>query len=450
MKKRFADATTMPIDSGLRSELTRDRSRPDRAEVLAERLAGEMADAWREGARPRAEEFLARHPDLGDSPQSATRLIYEEICLREGLGQAAPWDEMRERFPQWTSEIEILLDCHHLMAPSLAVPQFPAVGETLGDYRLLAELGRGMLGCVYLAVQSSLGDRPVVLKLTRRSGGEHLSMARLQHPNIMPLYAVHDLPARGLRALCMPYLGGATLARIFEMMAGQSPGTRTGEGLLQTLDRVRTDLVALPAWSSTRQFLLGTSYTRAICWIGACLAEALHCAHERGLLHLDLKPSNVLIADDGQPLLLDFHLAQGAIVPGGPRPDRLGGTRGYMSPEQEQAMTALGQGQRVRAAVDRRSDVYSLGVMLQEALSGSPPVDDGPTLGALPASNPQVTTGLADILARSLARDPQRRYPDALALAVDLRRHLEHLPLQGVPNRSLAERCLKWWRRHAF
>src|SRR5438445_57314 len=82
----------------------------------------------------------------------------------------------------------------------------------------LAELGRGIRGRVFLAVQSSLGDRPVVLKVTRRSGGEHLSMARLQHPHVMPLYAVHDFPGLDLRALCMPYLGGATLARVFEMM----------------------------------------------------------------------------------------------------------------------------------------------------------------------------------------------------------------------------------------
>lgn len=447
MENRAPNSTAWPRE-GPKSEGLARRARLERVEGLAERLAGELAAAWKAGARPLAEEFLTRHPELVQRPEAAARLIYEEVCQREGLGQEAPWQQVMDRFPQWRRELEMLLDCHEMLVPELTGPEFPEPGAVLGEYRLLAEIGRGMLGCVFLAVQGSLGDRPVVLKVTRRAGGEHLSMARLQHPNIMPLYAVHDFPAENLRALCMPYLGGATLGQIFEMMHGQPPGERTGEGLLRVLDRVRTDMVALPAWSSTRQFLAGATYTRAICWIGACLAEALHYAHDRGLLHLDLKPSNVLLADDGQPLLLDFHLAQGEIRPDGAAPERLGGTLGYMSPEQEAAMSALRDGRELPAPVDGRSDVYSLGVVLYEALVGAPPWEARHALEDLPRTNPHVTTGLADVLARALAPDPSARYPNAAALANDLRRHLEHLPLQGVPNRSLVERWRKWWQRH--
>jgi serine/threonine protein kinase len=447
MENRAPNSTAWPR-KGPQSEGVSRRARPDRAEALAERLAGELAAAWRAGERPLVEDYLARHPELAQRPEAAARLIYEEVCLRESLGQEASWQQVMDRFPQWRCELEMLLDCHELLGQEIAGPEFPRPGAVLGDYRLLAEIGRGMLGCVFLAIQHSLGDRPVVLKVTRRAGGEHLSMARLQHPNIMPLYAVHDFPAENLRALCMPYLGGATLGQIFEMMQGQPTGERTGEGLLRVLDQVRTDLVALPAWSSTRQFLAGATYTRAICWIGACLAEALHYAHDRGLLHLDLKPSNVLLADDGQPLLLDFHLAQGAIRPDGAEPERLGGTIGYMSPEQEAAMSALRDGRALSAPVDGRSDVYSLGVVLYEALVGAPPWEARLPLDDLPRTNPHVTTGLADILARALAVDLGTRYPNAAALANDLRRHLEHLPLQGVPNRSFVERWWKWWRRH--
>src|SRR5262249_16644716 len=120
-----------------------------------------------------------------------------------------------------------------------------------------------------------------------------------------------------------------------------------------------------------RQILAQMPYTRAICWIGSCLADALEYAHERGLVHLDLKPSNVLLAADGQPMLLDFHLAQERSHPDGPAPTGLGGTPAYMSPEQKAAIAALRERRAVRTPVDGRSDIYSLGVLLHEALGGS-------------------------------------------------------------------------------
>src|SRR5205814_3377830 len=101
------------------------------------------------------------------------------------------------------------------------------------------ELGRGALGRVFLASQLSLGDRPVVLKLTPGEAREHLSLARLQHTHIVPLYSVHDHPDRGLRALCMPYFGGATLAQLLEALRPQPPAGRTGKHLLDALDRAQ-------------------------------------------------------------------------------------------------------------------------------------------------------------------------------------------------------------------
>ena len=103
-------------------------------------------------------------------------------------------------------------------------------------------------------------------------------------------------------------------------------------------------------------------------WIASCLADALHYSHARGLVHMDIKPSNVLITMDGQPMLLDFHLARGPILAGERGAVRLGGTPGWMSPEQEQAMTAIREGRPVPLAVDGRSDIFALGLLLGEAI----------------------------------------------------------------------------------
>lgn len=423
------------------------RPRIVRRDELAERLAGELAAAWREGKRPRAEDFLARHADVGDSPDSAARIIYEEVCMREWLGIEVETTELAARFPLWKNELKALMDCHRLFHPKSAVSGLPQVGDTLGDYRLEAVLGRGMRGCVFVARQQTLADRPVVLKVTRRRGWEHLSLARLQHPHVVPLYAVHDFAELDLRALCMPYLGGATLDQVLAKIEDFHPAKRRGADVLEVLDRVRTELIASPAWSGTRQLLAGATYDRAVCWLGACLAEALHYAHVRGLLHLDIKPSNILLADDGQPMLLDFHLARGPLFPGGDRPEALGGTRGYMSPEQGLAMIALGEGREVPAIVDGRSDVYSLGVVLFEALAGFPPPFTEGIAACLLRGNPRVGAGLAAVVAKCLAHDPLDRYTDAAALAADLRRLLGYLPLQGVPRCRLSLRWLSSWRR---
>jgi serine/threonine protein kinase len=432
------------VGRGSASGVDSEETERDRLDALAERLAEAMADSWREGERPLAEEFLERHPEVAEHPRAAARLIYEELCLREGEGEPIS-SEIVGRFPQWRNELEMLLDCHYLVRGERPGERFPEVGQTLGDYRLLAELGRGTRGRVFLAAQRTLADRPVVLKVTRRSGGEHLSMARLQHPNIMPLYAMHDLPDAELRVLCMPYLGGTSLEQVFALMSAEHPSRRTGAGLVGVLDRVRTDLVALPSWSTAREFLAGATYTRTICWIGACLAEALHYAHARGLLHLDLKPSNVLLADDGQPMLLDFHLAQAPLSPDSAGPARLGGTQGYMSPEQEAALTAFRSGRALATAVDGRSDVYSLGVLLFEALIGSPPMGiDSPVL-LVSRADAHVGKRLVSILNRSLERDPNARYPNAAALAEDLRGVLEHVPTASVADRTFTKRLLGWW-----
>jgi tetratricopeptide (TPR) repeat protein len=406
---------------------------------LVEGLAQEMGRRWRAGERPLAEEFLDRHPRLWQEPEAALELICEEIYLRLEIGEEAPAAELASRFPRWQRQVQALLDCHLALAPQLAGPNFPGVGETLGGFALRAELGRGAQARVFLATQPALADRAVVLKLGPCSGEEHLALARLQHTHIAPLYSAHDFPARRLRGLCLPYFGGLTLAALQEALGGQPPPQRSGQAVLDAL-RAAEAAAPLPVTvgGPACRFLARASYVQAACWLAACLADALQYAHERGLVHLDIKPGNVLLAADGQPMLLDFHLAREPLPQGAPAPGWLGGTPGYMAPEQQSALRAVRAGQPVPTAVDGRADVYALGMLLTELLTGQRSV------GAIRRVNPQVTPGLADLLARCLEADPDRRYATTAALAADLRRHLADLPLRGVRNRSLAERWRKW------
>jgi serine/threonine protein kinase/tetratricopeptide (TPR) repeat protein len=409
-----------------------------------------MARRWQEGERPRTEEFLERHPELREQPEAAIQLICEEICLREDHGEAIAPSEMYRRFPQWRPQLEVVLDCHRLFRPA-PPPRFPSVGETFADFPLVAELGRGGQGRVFLAVQPALADRPVVLKVTPCDGHEHLSLARLQHTHIVPLFSAQEEPIRNLRVLCMPYFGGTSLDQLLDALRTKPPAERSGRDLLEALDRRQASLpIAQPSKGPVRELLTVADYVETLCWIGMRLADALEYAHERGLVHLDLKPSNVLLAADAQPMLLDFHLARAPLRPDEAEPEWLGGTPDYMSPEQRDAVEAVRDNLPLHRAVDARSDIYSLGLLLFEALAGRLPESGGNVADQLRQLNPAVSVGLADVLARCLERDPARRYARAADLAVDLRNHLGNKPLQGVRNRSLGEALRKWRKRKPY
>jgi Tfp pilus assembly protein PilF len=201
-------------------------------------------------------------------------------------------------------------------------------------------------------------------------------------------------------------------------------------------------------------------YTDAILLTVARIAEGLQHAHERGLVHQDLKPANILITDEGLPLILDFNLAHDM------RPDaqmlraQVGGTLPYMSPEQLVAFRdKTGAG-----SIDGRSDLYSLGLILFQLLAGQRPyftpygsfkemveqmIEDRQTPAPdVREYNPEVEPGIASIVAHCLQADPARRYQSAAELVEDIQRHRANLPLKYAANWSLSERVLKWARRH--
>jgi tetratricopeptide (TPR) repeat protein len=389
-----------------------------------------MAEAYARGEQVEAESIIARHPGL--DAEAAVRLIYEETLLRRDAGQDVDTEEVLARHPRWAGELRDLFDCDRLFRPGEPSAAFPEVGETLGPFLLLDELGRGASGRTYLATDPTLADRPVVVKVIPDDQDEHLALARLRHTHIVPLFSEHAFPDRGLRVLCMPDLGGTSLARVLDELNEVAPSRWSGRLVVEIIDRnTRSSPATPPADGPFRRGLEQSSFPQAMTWIAACLADALHYAHARGLVHMDVKPSNVLITVDGQPMLLDFHLARGPIRRGERVVDRLGGTPGWMSPEQEAAMASVVEGRASSSEVDGRSDIYALGLLLKGSLGGS---DSG--------------VGLADIVRKCLHDDPRHRYEDAASLAEDLRRELADLPLRGVRNRSPRELWRKWRRRH--
>jgi serine/threonine protein kinase/tetratricopeptide (TPR) repeat protein len=345
----------------------------------------------------------------------------------------------------------------------------PRPGDTFLGFRLIEELGRGSFARVFLANQQALSDREVVLKISLRPTREAERLARLQHTNIVPVYSVHN--ATPVQAICMPYLGRQTIGDLLQThrKSHQAAGLSTRKAVRTR--RASTTTVGRPAGASPsgsqdsmrmRIPLSGAppagdlvGNTRVVLQILAELAAGLDHAHQRGILHLDLKPANVLLADTGEPMLLDFNLSVDATEK---NREMVGGTIPYMAPEQLIDLRSRGRGQ-----IDARSDLYSLGVMAYEMLTGTVPFplesrglsDFEGLLAArhkcllpLREANPDVSPALASIVRKLLAPDPGHRYQTAADLREDLERQLADRPLRFARDRSPIERVGKWRRRH--
>ena len=246
----------------------------------------------------------------------------------------------------------------------------------------------------------------------------------------------------------------AEAGSIFRRIARWSP---TGPS---SADPVEQNDPSRPA----RRLIRESSFARASAWIAARLAEGLEHAHSRGLLHRDLKPSNILIAADGTPMLLDFNLAADAVAPEEGDRAMVGGTLPYMAPEHLDAFNP--KGSTPPEAVDERSDIYALGLILFEMIAGEHPFPEPPPghpllevlrimteerrrpAPSVRAFNPNVPKGLDAIVRKCLDPDPARRHARAGHLAEDLRRFLDDRPLEYTPEPSLAESLAKWGRRN--
>jgi serine/threonine protein kinase len=416
------------------------------SEVHQQRSHGQLLNA---GA------LLAERPELGDRKSIVMELAYEEFCQRVEAGESVDREAFCGQFPGCENSLHRLIEVHEFLdenshlVPTVEV-DWPEPGELFQGFSILTELGRGSFGRVYLANEIALGLRLVVIKLSVDGTTEAETLAKLQHPNIVPVYSVWQDSETGLTAICMPYLGSATLLDVLDNLFGQNRKPTRSRSIFEA---IRPDddglLPAGHAAGSVDGELYHGSYVDGALHLGAQLAEALAYSHSQGVCHSDMKPSNVLITPGGRPMLLDFNLAFDPQA----MERRLGGTLLYMAPEQLCALD--GASVEARQAVGERSDIFSLGVMLYELLSGRLPFgsvatnrpaqeiracllkrqEQGPR--RLREANKDVDPALAVLIERCLAFDGDQRPQSASELAAALRR-----------SRSTGRRIRRWTRRH--
>jgi serine/threonine protein kinase len=416
---------------------------------LAAALAVDQRQRWQRGERIRAEDYLKGCPALAADTERALELVYGEFLLREELGEAPRADEYLERFPRYAARLRQQFSLHQALAsaashppapPSEAatVPAAPAPpGGVLADlprvpgYEIVTELGRGGMGVVYLARQTQL-NRLVAVKMILASGlageqelarfrTEAEAAAHLEHPRIVPIYEVGE--HKGKHYFSMKLVEGGSLAQHMKKYVQDPKATAT---------------------------------------LMLAVARAIQYAHERGILHRDLKPANILVDREGRPAITDFGVAKKvgntffdlSTQDNGDRPSGLTmqgeivGTPSYMAPEQAAGKKGL------TTAVD----IYSLGAILYEMLTGRPPYQAATQLATLrlvlerppqpPRTvNPTVDRDLEAICLKCMERQPENRYRSAEALVEDLERYLAGEPVRANPE-SRWRRARRWMRRH--
>ncbi|MCB9584743.1 MAG: protein kinase [Polyangiaceae bacterium] len=294
--------------------------------------------------------------------------------------------------------------------------EFDDVVPDIPGYTILEELGRGGMGVVYRARQDALG-REVALKMVLESHAQGESrvrflaeaeaVARFHHPNIVQIYEIGEVQGRPFFSL--EYVAGGNL----EEQLAERP----------------------TEWKEAAEMLV-------------LLAKAVHAAHQNGIVHRDLKPANVLLEKNRNPKITDFGIARRLDADRQTKTGNILGTPSYMAPEQ-----ALGKNDEIGPA----ADIYSLGAMLYDMLTGRPPFEAATTLDTLMQAvtrdpipprmlQPSIPLDIDVICLKCLEKKPERRYASAEALADDLQRLLRGEPIHARPIGRL-ERALRWSKR---
>jgi serine/threonine protein kinase len=300
-----------------------------------------------------------------------------------------------------------------LKSPLQSHPEL-CLGDSIGDFVLLRLLGEGAAGQVYLAQQRSL-DRKVALKITPSFGHEARTLAHLDHDHIVKVYSEAFWDERYSHLICMQYIAGPSL-----------------EELMKAYDR-RCDMdpLALVPTLSFDAGVLGSTQRAEfeslsrfekceyLLWFSARLAEALDYAHQRGILHLDVKPANVLVGPSGRPMLTDFNVSVSQQALEQKTPEVFGGTLQYMSPEHRDAFEKAKRREKL-PSLDARSDIYSLGVVIKEIFSRFECLETNAKIDFHDLKK-EVTR----IVAKCMATGVRERYQSAWELSKDLESCLE-------------------------
>lgn len=406
IKQRFFSSLTSGTPISIQSLIDTNAAAD---ELHHELLKAEIGWRLQQGERPSRAEYLLRFP----SNQQLVLNVFRDIeSLLFGSSEKNSFATMP--LPQ-TSELQTQdgnVDSMVLGSATTRLPQ-------LGGYRVVREIARGGMGIVYQATDTQLG-RNVAIKMIRgdyvvdrsiveRFTTEAKAVAKLDHPNIVPVYDFGEF--EGQPFFAMAYVDGESLA-----------------------DRVSRD-GPLPPTTAAKMMI--------------DIIAAVQHAHDRGVIHRDIKPQNILIQESGKVQVTDFGLAKFQDTNSTlTRNGQILGTPAYMPPEQ-----AVGDS----SSFGERADIYSLGATLYYLLTARPPfqaaglneilrqvIDVEPI--RLRQLDPSLPKDLETICLKCLAKDPQHRYPTAVAMGDDLRRWLNGEPILAKRS-GIARKVWMWCRR---
>ncbi|WP_137726009.1 serine/threonine-protein kinase [Prescottella subtropica] len=322
-------------------------------------------------------------PELTPLPPD---LVYEDMHLRRRGGHPVDTDALLREFPEHTGLIEGA-DTDTYRSTLVAQPGVRQtldrvdVGDRVDEFDLVTALGRGSFARVFLARQRSM-QRIVAVKISHDHGTEPQTLAQLDHDYIVRVFDQRRLPDSSLKLLYMQYVPGGTLLDVVHRLRDLHGDDRPDSGrfLLESVDAVLERKGELrPSGSSVRAEVAALSWPETVAWLGRRLASALDYADGRGVLHRDIKPANVLLTAEGVPKLADFNISFSDRVVGTSPVAYFGGSLAYMSPEQLEACHPGLPGSA--GDLDVRSDLFALGVMLWELLTGRRPFTDEPDAG---------------------------------------------------------------------